>query len=108
MSKIAFVFPGQGTQYAGMCKILYEALDSENKILVDEIFSNIGDEKLKEILFNGTDEDLKNTRFAQPAIAMLSVIFTKLLKEKNINPDFTAGHSLGEYSALYASEVLNE
>ena len=76
--------------------------------LVYEIFSNIGDEKLKEILFIGTDEDLKNTRFAQPAIAMLSVIFTKLLKEKNINPDFTAGHSLGEYSALYASEVLNE
>ena len=108
MSKIAFVFPGQGTQYAEMGKKLYESVNDEEKKIIDKIFDGIEDKTVKEILFNGTDEELKNTKYAQPAIALLSVVFTKLLKSKGINPDFVAGHSLGEYSSLYAAGVLSE
>ena len=108
MSKTAFVFPGQGTQYPGMIKKLYDESDDNTKKLIDEIFENIKDENVKKVLFEGSEEELKDTKYAQPAIALLSVIFTKLLKEKGINPDYVAGHSLGEYSSLYAAEVLNE
>lgn len=106
MSKIAFVFPGQGTQYAEMGKKLYDSVDSENKKLIDEIFEGNGE--VKRIVFEGTEEELKNTKYAQPAIALFSVILTKLLKEKGIEADFVAGHSLGEYSSLYAAGVLDE
>lgn len=108
MSKIAFVFPGQGTQFAGMGKKLYEEVNEETKKSIDEIFSNLENEEVKRVLFEGTDEELKNTKFAQPAIALYSVILTKLLKEKGIEPEFVAGHSLGEYSSLYAADVLSE
>ena len=108
MSKIAFVFPGQGTQFAGMGKKLYEEVNEETKKSIDEIFSNLENEEVKRVLFEGTDEELKNTKFAQPAIASYSVILTKLLKEKGIEPEFVAGHSLGEYSSLYAAGVLSE
>ena len=108
MSKTAFVFPGQGTQYPGMIKKLYDESDDNTKKLIDEIFENIKDENVKKVLFEGSEEELKDTKYAQPAIALLSVIFTKLLKEKGINPDYVAGHSLGEYSSLYASGTLDE
>ena len=108
MSKIAFVFPGQGTQYTEMGKKLYESVDEQEKKIIDKIFDGIEDKTVKEILFNGTDEELKNTKYAQPGIALLSVVFTKILKSKGINPDFVAGHSLGEYSSLYAAGVLSE
>ena len=108
MSKTAFVFPGQGTQYPGMIKKLYDESDDNTKKLIDEIFENIKDENVKKVLFEGSEEELKDTKYAQPAIALLSVIFTKLLKEKGINPDYVAGHSLGEYSSLYAAGVLIE
>lgn len=108
MSKIAFVFPGQGTQYAEMGKKLYDEVNDETKKIIDRIFENIENKNIKKVLFEGTEEELKDTKYAQPAIALLSVVFTKLLKDKGIIPDYVAGHSLGEYSSLYAAGVLNE
>ncbi len=108
MSKIAFVFPGQGTQYPEMGKKLYDEVDLGNKELIDGIFENINNNELKRVLFEGTEEELKNTEYAQPGIALVSVILTKLLKEKGIEADYVAGHSLGEYSSLYATGVLTE
>ena len=106
MSKIAFVFPGQGTQYEKMGEVLYNSVSCENKKIIDRVFEN--NEEVKKVIFEGTKDELKDTKFAQPAIALFSVVLTKLLKEKGINPDFVAGHSLGEYSSLYAAGFLNE
>lgn len=106
MSKIAFVFPGQGTQYEKMGEVLYNSVSCENKKIIDRVFED--NEEVKKVIFEGTKDELKDTKFAQPAIALFSVVLTKLLKEKGINPDFVAGHSLGEYSSLYAAGFLNE
>lgn len=105
MSKIAFLFPGQGAQYVGMGKDLYENNEIAKKQF-DEVFSNI-DIDLKEVMFNGPDEKLKETSYTQPGIVLLSLVLANILKEKGIEPDYVAGHSLGEYSALGAANILD-
>lgn len=105
MSKIAFVFPGQGTQYVGMGKELYENNEVARKEF-DELFSKL-DFDLKKVMFEGPEEELKLTKNTQPAIVTMSLILTKLLENKGIKPDFVAGHSVGEYAAFGAAGYLS-
>ncbi|MDQ0299097.1 [acyl-carrier-protein] S-malonyltransferase [Salibacterium salarium] len=105
MSKVAFLFPGQGSQYAGMGKELYEH-HTKAKSLIDEA-DNIVNYPLSGLMFNGPEEHLKKTENAQPALLTTSIAALELLKEKGVTPDYTAGHSLGEYSALVSSGVLS-
>lgn len=104
MSKIAFVFPGQGTQYVGMGKELYENNELARKEF-DKIFSNL-DFDLKAVMFEGSEEELKDTKNTQPAIVAMSLVLEKLLREKGINPDYVAGHSVGEYAAIGSAGFL--
>ena len=90
MSKIAFVFPGQGTQYVGMGKELYENSELAKKEF-DSLFSKL-DFDLKTVMFEGPEEALKETKNTQPAIVSMSLILTKLLEAKGVKPDYVAGH----------------
>lgn len=101
MSKIAFVFPGQGAQFVGMGKDLYENF-SIAKNLFDEADDTLG-YSIKKICFEGSEDDLKLTANTQPAILVVSVIVAELLKAEGIKPEVAGGHSLGEYSALVAA-----
>ena len=105
MSKIAFVFPGQGAQYVGMGKDLYDNLP-EAKEIFDEIFTKL-DFDLKKVMFEGPEEDLKLTKNTQPAIVTLCLVLTRLLNQKGIKADYVAGHSVGEYAAYGASGSLS-
>jgi [acyl-carrier-protein] S-malonyltransferase len=102
MSKHAYVFPGQGSQFVGMGKDLYES-SSIAKELFEKANEILGF-RITDLMFAGTDEDLKQTRVTQPAIFLHSVIRARLLED--FAADMVAGHSLGEFSALVANGTL--
>lgn len=102
--KKAYVFPGQGAQYSGMGKDLYES-NPKARALFDKADEILGF-KISEIMFGGTDEELKQTRVTQPAIFLHSVALAVALGEE-FQPDMVAGHSLGELSALTAAGALS-
>jgi len=107
ISKLAFVFPGQGSQEVGMGKDLIENYKEANE-LFDEanIALKVEGFDLKKLCLKGTEEELTKTINAQPAVLTISIILYKLLQKNNINPDIVAGHSLGEYSALVAASSI--
>ena len=100
----AFVFPGQGAQFVGMGKDLYEN-NPVAKEMFDEANEILGF-NITDLMFNGTDEDLRQTKVTQPAIFLHSVILAKTMGD-DFNPDMVAGHSLGEFSALVAAGALS-
>ena len=100
----AFVFPGQGAQFVGMGKDIYE-----NNPVAKEMFDKANEIlgfNITDLMFNGTDEDLRQTKVTQPAIFLHSVILAKTMGD-DFNPDMVAGHSLGEFSALVAAGALS-
>lgn len=101
--KTAYVFPGQGAQFSGMGKDLYEN-NPKAKALFEKANEVLGFDIMK-IMFEGSDEDLKQTKVTQPAVFIHSVV-QYLCSENTTTPDMVAGHSLGEFSALVAAEVL--
>src|SRR5204862_4439465 len=104
MGKVAFVFPGQASQYPGMGKELAGKYPSARAVF-EEADSALGF-SISKICFEGTEEELKLTANTQPAILTCSVAVLRVLAEKGLVPDFVAGHSLGEYSALVAAGAL--
>ncbi len=100
----AYVFPGQGAQFVGMGKDLYE-----NNAVAHELFEKANEIlgfRITDLMFEGTDEDLRRTDITQPAVFLHSVILAKSLGDE-FQPDMTAGHSLGEFSALVAAGALS-
>ena len=102
--KTAYVFPGQGAQCVGMGQDLYN-LNDETKALFEQANDILGF-RITDVMFSGTDEELKQTNVTQPAIFLHSVILAKALGE-SFQPDMVAGHSLGEFSALVAAGALS-
>lgn len=100
----AYVFPGQGAQFVGMGKDLYD-----NSPMAKELFEKANELlgfRITDLMFNGTDEDLKQTKVTQPAIFLHSVLLVKTMGE-SFQPSMVAGHSLGEFSALVANGALS-
>lgn len=100
----AYIFPGQGAQFVGMGKDLYEQSEKARELF--EKANEILGFRITDIMFTGTDEDLKQTKVTQPAIFLHSVILAKVLGD-DFKPDMAAGHSLGEFSALTSAGALS-
>lgn len=100
----AYVFPGQGAQFVGMGKDLYENFPSAKELF--EKANEILGFRITDLMFSGTDEDLKQTKVTQPSIFLHSVILARMLGDR-FQPDMVAGHSLGEFSALVAAGALS-
>ena len=104
MSKVAFLFPGQASQYPGMGKDLAENF-AESRAVFEEADAALGF-PISKMCFEGTEDELKLTENQQPAILTVSVAAYRALASRGIQPDYAAGHSLGEYSALVAASAL--
>jgi [acyl-carrier-protein] S-malonyltransferase len=104
MSKLAFLFPGQASQYPGMGRDLFDQFP-ESRAVFEEADASLGF-SISKLCFEGSEEDLKLTENTQPAILTVSVAAFRALESRGILPDFAAGHSLGEYSALVAAGAL--
>ena len=104
--KIAFLFPGQGSQSVGMGKDLYENYESAKSVF--ETADNVLNKSISTICFEGPEEDLKQTVNTQPCIVTMSIAAMKALTSQiDIKPDYVAGHSLGEYCAMYTAGVMS-
>ncbi len=105
MGNTVFIFPGQGSQTVGMGKDLHDEYNIAKKLYreADEILGF----EISRISFNGPQEKLKQTQYTQPALFVHSYIISQILKDNNINADMTAGHSLGEFSALSYAESIS-
>ncbi|MEW6195894.1 MAG: ACP S-malonyltransferase [Bacteroidota bacterium] len=102
MSKKAFIFPGQGSQYVGMAKDIYDnSVEAREMIKTAEEATGV---LLSQIMFNGPEDSLKQTDITQPAIFLHSVVLTSIIR--TLEPDLVAGHSLGEYSALVCAKSI--
>jgi [acyl-carrier-protein] S-malonyltransferase len=99
------MFPGQGSQKVGMAKDFYNAFETA-KERFEEANTILGRD-LASLIFNGPEEDLKSTQNTQPALFTVNAVINDVLQKKGITPSFTMGHSLGEYSALYAAGVFS-
>ncbi len=105
MSKIAFLFPGQGSQYVGMCKDILEAVNSAKEIF--QIAEDVTQIPVTKLALEGPLEELTSTRNLQPVLCAADMAICSALRERGIEPDAVAGHSLGEFPALWAAGVLS-